>query len=54
LGKGTRPEPSREEVALPEEVFEDKEAMHVKMVCAQPRGRPCQRRPVATQQAVRA
>ena len=33
---GTRVEPSREEAAPPEEVFEDKEAVHEKTVCAQP------------------
>jgi hypothetical protein len=33
---GTRAEPSREEAASPEEVFEDKKAVHVKTVRAQP------------------
>ena len=32
MGMGTWAEPSGEEVAPPEEVFKDKEAVHVKMV----------------------
>lgn len=35
LGTGTRAEPFGEEAAPLEEVFEDKEAVHVKTVCAQ-------------------
>ena len=36
MGMGTRAEPTREEAALPEDVFEEKEAVHVNTVSAHP------------------